>query len=125
MFATNVPLESVALKLFTGIEKFETRGDPVFIPAYNFLTHGGVAPAHDQLCLQHGGHWYGGLGLVYGGVRAVCSGVGLVTGDGGGHRLHFALPAFAGQGRFSPRSFGGRRYHHLGCAGHPDSRPAS
>ena len=40
---TNVPVESVALKLFTGIEKFEIMAIPFFILAGNFLTHGGVA----------------------------------------------------------------------------------
>ena len=35
---TNVPLESVALKLFTGIEKFEIMAIPFFILAGNFLT---------------------------------------------------------------------------------------
>ena len=42
-FFTNVPIESVALKLFTGIEKFEIMAVPFFILAGNFLTHGGVA----------------------------------------------------------------------------------
>src|SRR5213076_587996 len=40
---TQVPIESVALKLFTGIEKFEIMAVPFFILAGNFLTHGGVA----------------------------------------------------------------------------------
>mgnify|MGYP003377112541 CR=1 FL=1 len=42
-FLTQVPIESVALKLFTGIEKFEIMAIPFFILAGNFLTHGGVA----------------------------------------------------------------------------------
>ena len=42
-FLTEVPIESVALKLFTGIEKFEIMAIPFFILAGNFLTHGGVA----------------------------------------------------------------------------------
>jgi hypothetical protein len=41
-FLTHVPIESVALKLFTGIEKFEIMAIPFFILAGNFLTHGGV-----------------------------------------------------------------------------------
>ena len=40
---TAVPIESVALKLFTGIEKFEIMAIPFFILAGTFLTHGGVA----------------------------------------------------------------------------------
>jgi hypothetical protein len=43
MSMTQVPVESVALKLFTGIEKFEIMAIPFFILAGNFLTHGGVA----------------------------------------------------------------------------------
>src|ERR1043165_4926982 len=38
---TTVPIESVALKLFTGIEHFEIMAIPFFILAGNFLTHGG------------------------------------------------------------------------------------
>src|SRR5689334_20896672 len=37
---TNVRIESVALKLFTGIERFEIMAVPFFILAGNFLTHG-------------------------------------------------------------------------------------
>src|SRR6185503_6922664 len=40
---TQVPIEAVALKLFTGIENFEITAIPFFILAGNFLTHGGVA----------------------------------------------------------------------------------
>src|SRR6266705_2597720 len=40
---TNVPTESVALKLFTGIDNFEIMAIPFFILAGNFLTHGSVA----------------------------------------------------------------------------------
>ncbi len=40
---TTVPIEAVALKLFTGIESFEIMAIPFFILAGNFLTHGGVA----------------------------------------------------------------------------------
>ena len=37
-FFTTVPTEAVALKLFTGIEKFEIMSIPFFILAGNFLT---------------------------------------------------------------------------------------
>ena len=40
---TSIPMDSIALKLFTGIEKFEIMAIPFFILAGNFLTHGGVA----------------------------------------------------------------------------------
>ena len=65
---TTVPLESVALKLFTGIEKFEIMAIPFFILAGNFLTHGGVAKRMINFATAMVGHWYGGLGL--GGVLA-------------------------------------------------------
>jgi C4-dicarboxylate transporter DctM subunit len=61
---TDVPLESVALKLFTGIEKFEIMAIPFFILAGNFLTHGGVAKRMINFATSMVGHWYGGLGLA-------------------------------------------------------------
>ena len=61
---TDVPLESVALKLFTGIEKFEIMAIPFFILAGNFLTHGGVAKRMINFAASMVGHWYGGLGLA-------------------------------------------------------------
>ena len=67
-FLTQVPIESVALKLFTGIEKFEIMAIPFFILAGNFLTHGGVAKRMIRFATSMVGHWYGGLGL--GGVLA-------------------------------------------------------
>mgnify|MGYP001028047410 CR=1 FL=1 len=65
---TSVPIESVALKLFTGIEKFEIMAIPFFILAGNFLTHGGVAKRMINFATSMVGHWHGGLGL--GGVLA-------------------------------------------------------
>ncbi|WP_024303589.1 TRAP transporter large permease [Pseudogulbenkiania sp. MAI-1] len=61
---TDVPIESVALKLFTGIEKFEIMAIPFFILAGNFLTHGGVARRMINFATSMVGHWYGGLGLA-------------------------------------------------------------
>jgi C4-dicarboxylate transporter DctM subunit len=61
---TQVPIESVALKLFTGIEKFEIMAIPFFILAGNFLTHGGVARRMINFATSMVGHWYGGLGLA-------------------------------------------------------------
>jgi C4-dicarboxylate transporter, DctM subunit len=60
---TDVPIESVALKLFTGIEKFEIMAIPFFILAGNFLTHGGVARRMIHFATTMVGHWHGGLGL--------------------------------------------------------------
>jgi C4-dicarboxylate transporter, DctM subunit len=61
---TQVPLEAVALKLFTGIEKFEIMAIPFFILAGNFLTHGGVARRMINFAASMVGHWYGGLALA-------------------------------------------------------------
>jgi C4-dicarboxylate transporter DctM subunit len=61
---TTVPIESVALKLFTGIEKFEIMAIPFFILAGSFLTHGGVARRMINFASAMVGHWYGGLGLA-------------------------------------------------------------
>lgn len=67
-FMTQVPIEAVALKLFTGIEKFEIMAIPFFILAGNFLTHGGVAKRMIRFATSMVGHCHGGLGL--GGVFA-------------------------------------------------------
>src|SRR5246127_1406067 len=61
---TNVPIESVALKLFTGIERFEIMAVPFFILAGNFLTHGGVARRMINFAASMVGHWHGGLALA-------------------------------------------------------------
>ena len=65
---TTVPIEAVALKLFTGIEKFEIMAIPFFILAGNFLTHGGVARRMINFATSLVGHMHGGLAL--GGVLA-------------------------------------------------------
>ena len=65
---TDVPIEAVAMKLFTGIEKFEIMAIPFFILAGNFLTHGGVARRMIRFASAMVGHLHGGLGL--GGVLA-------------------------------------------------------
>jgi C4-dicarboxylate transporter, DctM subunit len=61
---TTVPIESVALKLFTGIERFEIMAIPFFILAGNFLTHGGVARRMIAFASSMVGHWHGGLALA-------------------------------------------------------------
>ncbi|MHB8121364.1 MAG: TRAP transporter large permease [Desulfuromonadaceae bacterium] len=67
-FLTDVPTEAVALKLFTGIEKFEIMAIPFFILAGNFLTHGGVAKRMINFATALVGHLNGGLAL--GGIVA-------------------------------------------------------
>ncbi len=61
---TSIPMDSIALKLFTGIEKFEIMAIPFFILAGNFLTHGGVARRMIRFASTMVGHWYGGMGLA-------------------------------------------------------------
>ncbi|WP_104491042.1 TRAP transporter large permease [Paracoccus denitrificans] len=61
---TSIPMDSIALKLFTGIEKFEIMAIPFFILAGNFLTHGGVARRMIRFATSMVGHWYGGMGLA-------------------------------------------------------------
>jgi C4-dicarboxylate transporter DctM subunit len=75
---TQVPLESVALKLFTGIEKFEIMSIPFFILAGNFLTHGGVARRMIDFATSLVGHFHGGLALA--GIMA-CAMFALVCGS--------------------------------------------
>ena len=75
---TAVPVEAVALKLFTGIEKFEIMAIPFFILAGNFLTHGGVARRMIKFATTLVGHWHGGLALA--GVVA-CAMFALVCGS--------------------------------------------
>jgi C4-dicarboxylate transporter DctM subunit len=54
----------VALKLFTGIEKWEIMAIPFFILAGNFLTHGGVARLMIDFAASMIGHLTGGLALA-------------------------------------------------------------
>jgi C4-dicarboxylate transporter DctM subunit len=61
---TQVPVEAVALKLFTGIEKWEIMAIPFFILAGNFLTHGGVARRMINFATSLVGHFHGGLALA-------------------------------------------------------------
>src|SRR5438270_6156109 len=61
---TQVPIEAVALKLFTGLESFEIMAIPFFILAGTFLTHGGVARRMIAFATAMVGHWYGGLALA-------------------------------------------------------------
>jgi C4-dicarboxylate transporter, DctM subunit len=101
---TQVPLESVALKLFTGIEKFEIMAIPFFILAGNFLTHGGVAKRMIRFATALVGHWHGGLAL--GGVIA-CALFAAVSGSSPATVVAIGsilLPAMVAQG--FPKSFG-------------------
>ena len=101
---TQVPVESVALKLFTGIEKFEIMAIPFFILAGNFLTHGGVARRMIRFASSMVGHWHGGLGLA--GVMA-CALFAAVSGSSPATVVAIGsviLPAMVKQG--FPNKFG-------------------
>ena len=101
---TQVPIESVALKLFTGIEKFEIMAIPFFILAGNFLTHGGVARRMINFAASMVGHWHGGLALA--GVMA-CALFAAVSGSSPATVVAIGsiiLPAMVKQGY--PKGFG-------------------
>ncbi|HTD07063.1 TRAP transporter large permease subunit [Undibacterium sp.] len=101
---TTVPIESVALKLFTGIEKFEIMAIPFFILAGNFLTHGGVARRMINFATSMVGHWHGGLALA--GVMA-CALFAAVSGSSPATVVAIGsiiLPAMVRQGY--PKGFG-------------------
>jgi C4-dicarboxylate transporter DctM subunit len=103
-FLTHVPIESVALKLFTGIENFEIMAIPFFILAGNFLTHGGVAKRMINFATSMVGHWYGGLGLA--GVMA-CALFAAISGSSPATVIAIGsimLPAMVEQG--FPKRFG-------------------
>src|SRR5581483_706251 len=99
---TQVPIEAVALKLFTGIENFEIMAIPFFILAGNFLTTGGVARRMINFATALIGHWYGGLGLagvIACAMFAAISGSSVATVVGIGSII---LPALVEQG-YPPR----------------------
>ncbi|MCE3605875.1 TRAP transporter large permease subunit [Massilia sp. P8910] len=101
---TDVPIQSVALKLFTGIEKFEIMAIPFFILAGNFLTHGGVARRMINFATSMVGHWHGGLALA--GVLA-CALFAAVSGSSPATVVAIGsiiLPAMVRQGY--PKGFG-------------------
>ena len=101
---SDIPIETVALKLFTGIEKFEIMAIPFFILAGNFLTHGGVARRMIRFATSMVGHWHGGLGLA--GVLA-CALFAAVSGSSPATVVAIGsvlLPAMVKQG--FPKGFG-------------------
>ncbi|NRR31271.1 TRAP transporter large permease subunit [Oxalobacteraceae bacterium] len=101
---THVPVEAVALKLFSGIEKFEIMAIPLFILAGNFLTHGGVAKRMIAFATSLIGHWHGGLALA--GIIA-CAMFALVCGSSVATVVAIGsiiLPAMVKQGY--PKRFG-------------------
>jgi len=101
---TDVRTESVALKLFTGLESFEIMAIPFFILAGTFLTHGGVARRMIAFATAMVGHWHGGLALA--GVLA-CALFAAVSGSSPATVVAIGsviLPAMVAQG--FPKRFG-------------------
>jgi C4-dicarboxylate transporter DctM subunit len=101
---TDVRTESVALKLFTGLESFEIMAIPFFILAGSFLTHGGVARRMIAFATAMVDHWYGGLALA--GVLA-CALFAAVSGSSPATVVAIGsviLPAMVAQG--FPKRFG-------------------
>ncbi len=101
---TDVRTESVALKLFTGIESFEIMAIPFFILAGNFLTHGGVARRMITFATAMVGHWYGGLALA---AVVACALFAAISGSSPATVVAIGsviLPAMAAQG--FPKRFG-------------------
>src|SRR5258706_2014396 len=101
---TQVPIEAVALKLFTGMDNFEIMAILFFILAGNFLNHGGVARRMIAFATAMIGHWYGGLGLA--GVMA-CALFAAVSGSSPATVVAIGsiiLPAMVRQG--FPKRFG-------------------
>jgi len=101
---TNVPIESVGLKLFSGLDNFSIMAIPFFILAGTFLTRGGVARRMIAFTTSLVGHLPGGLGLA--GVAAcalfaaICgSSVATVVAIGS-----IMMPAMVAQG--FPKRFG-------------------
>jgi C4-dicarboxylate transporter DctM subunit len=101
---TDVRTESVALKLFTGIESFEIMAIPFFILAGNFLTHGGVARRMIAFATAMVGHWHGGLALA---AVLACALFAAISGSSPATVVAIGsviLPAMAAQG--FPKRFG-------------------
>jgi C4-dicarboxylate transporter DctM subunit len=63
-FLSDVPMASVGMKLFEGLNSFPIMAIPFFILAGNFLTNGGAAKRMIVFASKMVGHLYGGLGLA-------------------------------------------------------------
>ena len=94
---TQVPIESVGLKLFSGLDNFGIMAIPFFILAGTFLTRGGVARRMIAFTTSLVGHFPGGLGLA--GVAA-CAMFAAISGSIGS----IMMPAMVAHGY--PRRFG-------------------
>ncbi|MBC3863320.1 TRAP transporter large permease subunit [Undibacterium jejuense] len=101
---TDVPITSVALKLFTGLENFSIMAIPFFILAGSLLTQGGVARRMIHFATTMVGHFHGGLalaGVISCALFAAISGSSVATVVAVGS---IVLPAMVKQG--FPKKFG-------------------
>jgi C4-dicarboxylate transporter, DctM subunit len=62
-FFSNIPIEIVSQRLFTGLDQFAIMAIPFFILAGAFLTSGGVAHRIVKFATTLVGHFHGGLAL--------------------------------------------------------------
>src|SRR3981081_829126 len=80
---TQVPIESVGLKLFSGLHNFGIMAIPFLFSAGSFLPRGGVARRMIAFTTSMVGHLPGGLGLAGVAARAMVGGVsGSLSGTG-------------------------------------------
>ena len=103
-FMTQVPIESVALKLFTGLDNFQIMAIPFFLLTGTFLTRGGVARRMITFATSLIGHLPGGLGLA---AVAACALFAAISGSSVATVVaigSIVLPAMVEQG--FPRRFG-------------------
>src|SRR3954466_13304323 len=103
-FMTDMPVEIVSQRLFTGLDQFAIMAIPFFILAGTFLTHGGVARRMIRFATALVGHLYGGLALA--GVLA-CAFFAALSGSSPATVVAIGsviLPAMVAQG--FPKRFG-------------------
>jgi len=103
-FMTDMPVEIVSQRLFTGLDQFAIMAIPFFILAGTFLTHGGVARRMIRFASALVGHLYGGLAMA--GVLA-CALFAAVSGSSPATVVAIGsilIPAMEKQGY--PRRFG-------------------
>ena len=114
---TEVPIESVGLKLFSGLDNFGIMAIPFFILAGTFLTRGGVARRMIAFTTSLVGHLPGGLGLA--GVAA-CAMFAAISGSSVATVVAIGsimMPAMVEHGY--PRRFGVGVISTSGALGHP------
>ena len=103
-FLTDIPVELVSQRLFTGLDQFAIMAIPFFILAGTFLTHGGVARRMIRFATSLVGHFHGGLAMA--GVFA-CALFAAVSGSSPATVVAIGtilIPAMEKQGY--PRKFG-------------------